>query len=174
MDTVLLGEALPRLWVGSVWSVKELQKSTASWTVISLLASETAVKFARDVLEQTKTQHNNIARHEIWEIKDRSKSTFICDRLEEILQAIDASISIDTGECLVHCARGVSRSVAVIAAWLISRKQFTLADSLTLIRKARPEASPNLGFIASLRALEKSNGCVVQAEARMKARNKAA
>jgi hypothetical protein len=120
MDTVLLGEALPRLWVGSVWSVKELQKSTASWTVISLLASETAVKFARDVLEQTKTQHNNIARHEI------------------------------------------------------SRKQFTLADSLTLIRKARPEASPNLGFIASLRALEKSNGCVVQAEARMKARNKAA
>mmetsp|Transcript_11503 Transcript_11503/g.15145 ORF Transcript_11503/g.15145 Transcript_11503/m.15145 type:complete len:85 (+) Transcript_11503:326-580(+) len=47
-------------------------------------------------------------------------------------------------------AFGVSRSVSVCAAWLMSRKIMSLDLAMQTIRAARNEAMPNMGFIANL------------------------
>jgi protein-tyrosine phosphatase len=56
---------------------------------------------------------------------------------------------------LVHCAAGVSRSVTLVAAYLIAEKQITAAAALALILKRRERANPNTGFIRQLRLLER-------------------
>ena len=108
----------------------------------------------------------------------------LSDRLEQVLEAMDESMGVQikgdedkniggseressSKACLVHCAFGVSRSAAVCAAWLISRQGLSLEQALRRIRAARPEASPNMGFIASLRALEQCQGSVAAARKRL-------
>ncbi|GFH05687.1 uncharacterized protein HaLaN_00186, partial [Haematococcus lacustris] len=51
---------------------------------------------------------------------------------------------------------GRSRSVALVVAYLVERRGFSLADALALVRDRRPEACPNAGFSAALIAHERS------------------
>ena len=77
---------------------------------------------------------------------------------------------------LVHCVAGVSRSVAVVLAWMMSRRQIRLRDALKAVRrgyigcvdqlaclltllhgqvqKARPIIHPNEGFLFALATYE--------------------
>ena len=60
--------------------------------------------------------------------------------------------------CLVHCAKGQSRSVSIIIAYLLSRhshKFKTFNKALTHVRSVRPMAMPNVGFALVLRGFEK-------------------
>eukprot|EP00047_Mylnosiga_fluctuans_P005653 m.241781 g.241781 ORF g.241781 m.241781 type:complete len:347 (+) comp13920_c0_seq1:130-1170(+) len=59
------------------------------------------------------------------------------------------------GKILVHCMAGVSRSVAVAAAYLIWRERMTMQRALTLIQVHRPDACPNINFVGQLLALDK-------------------
>lgn len=45
----------------------------------------------------------------------------------------------------VHCHSGQSRSVALVAAFLMLEQGATLKQALDAIREARPQASPNAG-----------------------------
>ena len=56
---------------------------------------------------------------------------------------------------LVHCHRGRSRSVAVVAAYLIRYRGMTLAAALSFIKRKRPMAQPNKGFLHQLEAWER-------------------
>lgn len=58
---------------------------------------------------------------------------------------------------LVHCLWGVSRSVAVVAAWLISRRNCTLEQSMAMVRAGRPIANPNPAFCAMLFKLARTS-----------------
>mmetsp|Transcript_16959 Transcript_16959/g.20941 ORF Transcript_16959/g.20941 Transcript_16959/m.20941 type:complete len:110 (+) Transcript_16959:185-514(+) len=54
---------------------------------------------------------------------------------------------------LVHCLAGKSRSSAVIAAFLLHTNVVDdLQEAMEFIRSNRPNAQPNLGFCAQLRA----------------------
>lgn len=58
--------------------------------------------------------------------------------------------------CLVHCAKGKSRSVAIIVAYLLTRHSHsftTFDEALRHIRTVRPQALPNIGFSVILRQL---------------------
>lgn len=60
--------------------------------------------------------------------------------------------------CLVHCAKGASRSVSVVIAYLLSRKsqEFKNFDeALEHVRTVRPQAMPNIGFALALRQFER-------------------
>jgi protein-tyrosine phosphatase len=92
--------------------------------------------------------------------------------LDETTVASDLHASLPSqGHCLVHCAQGCSRSVAVCAAWLLTRRKATTVDkALTILRAVRPTAHPNLGFVAGLRALEQCHGDLNAAIERMSMR----
>ena len=58
---------------------------------------------------------------------------------------------LEAGESvLVHCIAGISRSAALIIAYLVAERGHTLAEALDLTRTAREVAKPNQGFLAQL------------------------
>lgn len=59
---------------------------------------------------------------------------------------------------LVHCHAGESRSVAVVAAYLMRVEGIGYQEALDIIRKVNPRASPNEGFEEQLKLYEQM-GC---------------
>lgn len=60
----------------------------------------------------------------------------------------------DVRICLVHCAKGASRSVSIIIGYLLSRYPNdypTFNEALECVRKVRPQAMPNIQFSIDLR-----------------------
>eukprot|EP00521_Asterionellopsis_glacialis_P007211 CAMPEP_0195288426 /NCGR_PEP_ID=MMETSP0707-20130614/5097_1 /TAXON_ID=33640 /ORGANISM="Asterionellopsis glacialis, Strain CCMP134" /LENGTH=186 /DNA_ID=CAMNT_0040348293 /DNA_START=90 /DNA_END=650 /DNA_ORIENTATION=+ len=159
-----MGMIVPGLWIGDLSSVQHLDAlknqsgngSATSVTVISVLSSQSLIRFATDILINKYQETSIRIQHVVWELRDTPKASFLSDTLAKLLQGIDETIS-SGGTCLVHCAHGVSRSAALCAAWLISRTGLSLAEAMDRIRLGRPDANPNLGFIASLKTIEKRN-----------------
>ena len=170
-------EIYPNLYLGSLAAVRIIATKTPAnvhWTVISLLHSFRLLIFVEEILKIRISQ--GTCTHIIWKLTDKPDTNFLNDKkLKPILQMIDEAVgnnipttsNCDNNKhkaCLVHCAEGVSRSVTLCAIWLISRKKsLSLQDAMETIRKVRPEAMPNLGFIATLHALEQCNGDIDKA-----------
>jgi protein-tyrosine phosphatase len=174
-------EILPGLWIGSLASVKAVvcdgnDEKSHQWTIISVLESEKLLRLTKAILSSR--QAFGDFQHVVWRLPDKSSGDFLSERLLSILACIDEMLVVvdakpnhnNNKACLVHCAQGISRSAAVCAAWLLSRKKLSLREALAAIRKARPEIRPNLGFLASLRALEQCGGDVKKAMQRMRER----
>lgn len=56
--------------------------------------------------------------------------------------------------CLVHCLAGVSRSVTLVVAYIMTVTSLGWQEALAAVRVARPCASPNLGFQTQLHEFE--------------------
>ncbi|XP_072244749.1 dual specificity protein phosphatase 22-B-like [Leuresthes tenuis] len=56
--------------------------------------------------------------------------------------------------CLVHCVAGVSRSVTLVVAYIMTVTSRGWMESLAAVRCARPCAGPNLGFLRQLEEFE--------------------
>lgn len=54
---------------------------------------------------------------------------------------------------LVHCARGISRSAALVLAYLMLREGLTLVEAVETVRRHR-NILPNAGFLKQLRQLD--------------------
>ncbi|XP_040403968.1 dual specificity protein phosphatase 22 isoform X1 [Cygnus olor] len=57
--------------------------------------------------------------------------------------------------CLVHCLAGVSRSVTLVVAYIMTITDFGWEDALSVVRAARSCANPNMGFQRQLQDFEK-------------------
>lgn len=57
---------------------------------------------------------------------------------------------------LVHCQKGRSRSVTVVAAYLMRCNGWTATDTLQYVATLRPVIEPNLGFLFRLRDMGRS------------------
>ena len=57
---------------------------------------------------------------------------------------------------LVHCAMGVSRSVACVCAFIMRSERCAVETALRSVRVARPQALPNEGFLEQLVSFEKT------------------
>jgi protein-tyrosine phosphatase len=176
-----MAEVFPDLWLGSLASLSDIATGISSgshrqhWTVISILDSPKLVTFAESMLKDTVEQGR--CYHVVWKLPDHPSAPFLSSELKSIVVQIDKVLLHSEGDneasgaCLVHCAKGVSRSVATVAAWYISRKNVSMAEALDRIRKnSQLEALPNMGFLASLRALEQSHGNIDRAIERMESR----
>lgn len=62
----------------------------------------------------------------------------------------DALNSNPEARVLVHCAEGVSRSVSVVAAFLMAQYNWAPLDAVQFIKSKRRVANPNFGFIQQL------------------------
>lgn len=58
----------------------------------------------------------------------------------------------------VHCAAGMSRSVAIVISYLMGRHDYSFASALALLLQKRPCSCPNLGLVAQLLAYEAELG----------------
>ncbi|XP_069044983.1 dual specificity protein phosphatase 13B [Lepisosteus oculatus] len=57
------------------------------------------------------------------------------------------------GKVFVHCAMGISRSAALVLAFLMICENLTLVDAIKTVRKHR-DVCPNSGFLSQLRELD--------------------
>ncbi|XP_068959686.1 dual specificity protein phosphatase 22 isoform X2 [Petaurus breviceps papuanus] len=58
--------------------------------------------------------------------------------------------------CLVHCLAGVSRSVTLVVAYIMTITDFGWEDALHMVRAGRSCANPNMGFQKQLQEFEKN------------------
>lgn len=64
------------------------------------------------------------------------------------------------GRVLVHCVAGVSRSPALVLAYLVRHCGMALREAFLHVRAARPSARPNSGFFSQLIEFEREErGC---------------
>ena len=183
MPSSAWGEVMPGLFVGNLTSEAKLRDLANSSdhrqqsnikvivTVISVLSNANLVRFASDAIEK---QWRGLAdagddgpeleiRHVTIPLKDVAESDLLAV-LPNALAAID-SARCDMADncnsrriCLVHCARGASRSVSLVIAYLLSRhpdRFKTVDEALAHVRTVRPQAQPNIGFALSLRQFER-------------------
>lgn len=85
----------------------------------------------------------------------------ICDSEDTNVSSIfdEASNFIDYVECkggkvLVHCFEGRSRSVTVVIAYLMLRKNLTLLGAWNVLKQVHRRAQPNDGFARTLQELD--------------------
>ena len=58
------------------------------------------------------------------------------------------------GNILIHCKLGISRSAAIIIAYLIKYYGFDFNSAMKFIKKQRDRINPNVGFIEQLKKYE--------------------
>ncbi|KIJ59281.1 hypothetical protein HYDPIDRAFT_177879 [Hydnomerulius pinastri MD-312] len=73
--------------------------------------------------------------------------------LEGACQYIASALSCG-GNVLVHCQQGVSRSPAIVIAYLIHNLGMSYDQAHALVKRRRQCINPNPGFVAALRAWE--------------------
>lgn len=108
-----------------------------------------ALEFEDLVLPPSRRRYRRVP---VFDNKSQSLSPF----LEGCLRFIDEGRA--AGSVLVHCFHGVSRSVSVVAAYLMSRQRRSLDDALAVVRAVRPQAKPSDTFMRELESFERSLG----------------
>ena len=73
----------------------------------------------------------------------------IYDYFDSSYDFINSAIQ-DGGKVLVHCHQGLSRSVAILSAFLIRHKKTSAARALEIIRQTRSRAAPKQMFLEEL------------------------
>lgn len=68
---------------------------------------------------------------------------------EHLCEYLDLRIK-EGKKIVVNCERGISRSVTLVAFWLMKHRNMSLMQALEFIREKRPCAEPNLGFMSYL------------------------
>ena len=59
------------------------------------------------------------------------------------------------GRVLIHCYKGVSRSVSIIISYLIYLHKWTYDEAFDFVQLKRPIANPNIGFYLQLKTFHK-------------------
>ncbi|CAG8681443.1 5229_t:CDS:1 [Funneliformis mosseae] len=59
------------------------------------------------------------------------------------------------GRVYIHCQAGISRSVTIVIAYLMSSQKISYKQALDLVKEKRRIARPNFGFIQQLHKFEK-------------------
>jgi dual specificity phosphatase 12 len=95
------------------------------------------------------------------EIEDDEKANLL-DHLEDVLDFLDDAIDASDGKVLVHCHNGVSRSPAVVLAFMCYSMGLQLDEAVEVLRMDVPQAAPNEGFMQQLQ-LFVAMGCELHA-----------
>ena len=74
----------------------------------------------------------------------------ICEHFERVCHFISGALSADQdARVLVHCSRGISRSVTLLLAFMVSAgvpHPMTAEEALEFVKQKRPRVNPNRGF----------------------------
>ncbi|XP_020272885.1 dual specificity protein phosphatase PHS1 isoform X2 [Asparagus officinalis] len=101
---------------------------------------------------QSDTQYPDLFDYKNFSISDHDDSN-ISGLFVEASDFID-NVAQCGGKVLVHCFEGKSRSATIVLAYLMLRKNFTLLQAWTLLKKVHRRAQPNDGFGKALLDLD--------------------
>uniref|UniRef100_A0A0W0FZG5 protein-tyrosine-phosphatase n=1 Tax=Moniliophthora roreri TaxID=221103 RepID=A0A0W0FZG5_MONRR len=131
-----MDEIIPGLWIGNLQSASDVQtlKANNIFSILSAMRGKISI-------------HETFIKHQL--LLDDTEEADILQHFLPSISFIQAELSKGRG-VLVHCQAGISRSVAIVAAYLMYDRHLTPDEALDLIRKARPSVDPNPGFLLQL------------------------
>jgi protein-tyrosine phosphatase len=138
----LADEVLPRIWIGSVESLRNVEFMRHIQAVVTV--------FPRDKVDEDILAHLLEGKHDLRiEIEDKP-TTNITQYFEPCAEWIHKHH--ERGESiLVHCIVGHSRSTTLVIYYMLRYLGYTSVDSaLYVLRTRRPYVRPNEGFIMQL------------------------
>ncbi|KAL1137992.1 hypothetical protein AAG570_009687 [Ranatra chinensis] len=74
---------------------------------------------------------------------------------ERCFHVIDSARKREGGHVFVHCNAGISRSSTIVVAYLMRELGLNFITAITILKKVRPVAKPNEGFVSQLLAFER-------------------
>ena len=96
------------------------------------------------VLNGCSETYGDVFNYKIIHVNDDNWVTLI-DHFDECIDFINNAKKNNT-KVLVHCRKGVSRSVTVVISYLMVTHKISFEEALNIVRKKRPLADPNPGF----------------------------
>eukprot|EP01017_Pseudomicrothorax_dubius_P011821 TRINITY_DN14528_c0_g1_i2.p1 TRINITY_DN14528_c0_g1~~TRINITY_DN14528_c0_g1_i2.p1 ORF type:complete len:171 (-),score=35.14 TRINITY_DN14528_c0_g1_i2:16-471(-) len=87
---------------------------------------------------------------------DDNKSENITTILPDAIKFVEEGLK--TGNVLVHCAAGISRSSSIVIAFLIVSKNMSYDDAFQFVQERRSMIQPNEGFERQLKILSSKRG----------------
>ena len=138
----VMHRVVPRLWVGQFEALRDdcrLLREHGVTHVVSVMSG------AKEALPADLIRGHLHVRVDDTEEEAGS----LAASFPSIADFIDGALS-SGGVVFVHCGAGISRSVTATCAYLVRKYSLSAADAIGLVRRARPCASPNEGFVAAL------------------------
>ncbi|KAJ6472654.1 hypothetical protein DFH09DRAFT_1057900 [Mycena vulgaris] len=137
-----MDEIIPGLWVGDLPSATDTATLKAN-QIFSILSA----------MRGRVTINETFIRHQI--LLDDTEEADILVHFVPAITFIQAELDKGRG-VLVHCQAGMSRSVTIVAAYLMYTENIDPPTALDIIRKARPNVEPNPGFLLQLEVFHKA------------------
>ncbi|XP_078689473.1 uncharacterized protein LOC144920897 isoform X1 [Branchiostoma floridae x Branchiostoma belcheri] len=135
-----MNKVLPGLYIGNFRDSKDREQLTTHGITHILAIHDNAKKLHEDMnylcIPASDSPHQNLTQHFRKSIKFIHESR------------------LGGGACLIHCLAGVSRSVTVAAAYVMTVTNLGWRDTLKAIRQARAVANPNFGFQRQLQEFD--------------------
>ena len=156
-------EILPGLFLGS-WidadSAAELQRRGIRRVLNVAAECEVSESCTAVTVEKSPTDAKRWLRVQKIDLVDHS-DTDLAGCIDDALRFIHEGHAVGEG-VLVHCRHGVSRSAAIVLAYLMAYGQNPRAcnapmrydAAFDLVKSKRPHISPNLGFTLTLRDID--------------------
>ncbi|KAI0264762.1 DSPc-domain-containing protein [Gloeopeniophorella convolvens] len=88
-------------------------------------------------------------RMDILDVESQDLKPHLEDAVEDIDSALRRGQNV-----LVHCQQGVSRSAAIVIAYLIRKRGMSFDSAIAYVRQRRPCIKPNSGFVRCLQEWE--------------------
>ncbi|KAJ6558000.1 hypothetical protein B0H19DRAFT_125381 [Mycena capillaripes] len=131
-----MDEIIPGLWVGDLPSAKDTEtlKTNNIFSILSAMRGRVTI-------------NETFIRHQI--LIDDTEEQDVLVHFIPAITFIQAELDKGRG-VLVHCQAGMSRSVTIVAAYLMYTKNIDTQSALEIIRQARPHIDPNPGFLLQL------------------------
>ncbi|KAI0300163.1 hypothetical protein B0F90DRAFT_1725593 [Multifurca ochricompacta] len=131
-----MDQVLPGLWIGDLHSAKDSDtlRTNNIHSILTVMRGKFSIHetFFRHQVPLDDVEETDVLQHLIPSI------TFIQSELDK------------GGGVLVHCQAGMSRSATIAAAYIMYSQNLDVNAAIELIRKVRPNISPNAGFVAQL------------------------
>jgi len=134
-------QIIENLWLGALQSScnREALKERNIETIVSAILGASAV-FPFDF------------NYERAKLRDVEYEDILGD-LDRLLPEIHKNLIQKKG-VLVHCHHGKSRSVSIVAAYLIKYKHMSAGEALKFIKEKRSQIDPNPSYISQLHTFE--------------------
>ncbi|XP_068659749.1 uncharacterized protein [Aristolochia californica] len=151
-----------RLFIGNInHAAKVLQEGDEEITHILSLLSSASISFFSESRSNISIKTREIQKvYAGPELKQVRMAVPLRDmENENLLDYLDVCLNFieesrKEGSVLVHCFAGVSRSAAIITAYLMRTEQLSLEDALESLRLRCASVCPNDGFLEQLKMFE--------------------